>query len=154
MTHIWGDFSEVLVRLLAATAAGAAIGLNRFLRGKPAGFGTHALVSLGAGLATLIMARAPGTDAGAVSRVIQGLVTGVGFIGAGEIMRGNRDGDVHGLTTAASVWAAAIIGIGCGMAEFVVCATGVALTLIILILSKPFEELVARLLKRGHEPNP
>ena len=94
------------------------------------------------------MARAAGSDPGAVSRVIQGLVTGVGFIGAGEIMRGNREKDVHGLTTAASVWTAAMLGISCGIADFTVCATGVRLTLLILVLSKPIEDLASRILNR------
>jgi putative Mg2+ transporter-C (MgtC) family protein len=146
----WGEFIDVFARLLAAAAAGAAIGLNRYLRNKAAGFGTHALVSLGAALATLVMVRAPGTDAGALSRVIQGLVTGVGFIGAGEIMRGRSEQEIQGLTTAASIWTAAILGIGCGAADYVVSCVGIVLTLLILVVSKPFEDFAAKLLNR-HE---
>jgi putative Mg2+ transporter-C (MgtC) family protein len=144
------DFLDVFLRLLAGVCAGGAVGLNRFLHHKSAGFGTHALVSLGAALGTLVMVRAAGSDPGGVSRVIQGLVTGVGFIGAGEILRGSRENDMHGLTTAASVWTSAILGISCGVADFTVCATGVGLTLSILVLSKPLEDLLARILRRAN----
>lgn len=140
---------DVLVRLAAAVAVGALIGLNRWLHHKPAGSGTHGLVSLGAALAILIAVRAPGADAAAVARVIQGLVTGVGFIGAGVILRADANREVHGLTTAASVWTSAILGIACGMADYIVGAIGVLLALVLLVLSKPFEELVARIFRRG-----
>ncbi len=138
---------EVLLRLAAAVVAGAAIGLNRWLRHKPAGFGTHALVSLGGALATMIIVRTPGGDAEAVSRVIQGLVTGVGFIGAGVIMRGDADREVHGLTTAASIWATAILGIACGASDWDIAVIGVACALVVLVVSKPLEDLAGRVLK-------
>lgn len=143
---------EVLVRL--AAAVGAIIGLNRWLHHKPAGFGTHGLVSLGAALAILIAVRAPGADAAAAARVIQGLVTGVGFIGAGVILRADANREVHGLTTAASVWTSAILGIACGMADYVAGAIGVLLAFVILVLSKPLEDLVGRIFRRGPDEVP
>ncbi len=148
MTDVLRDCAEVLLRLITAITAGAVIGFNRFLHHKPAGFGTHALVSLGAALGTLATIRASGSDTAAVSRVIQGLVTGVGFIGAGEILRGNKEQDVHGLTTAASVWTAAMLGISSAIADFTLCITGMLLTLIVLVLSKPLEDFVARIMGR------
>ena len=149
MHESWLSFAEVFLRLMAAVTVGATIGLNRSLHHKPAGFGTNALVSLGAGLATMFALRAPGGDAATVSRVVQGLVTGVGFIGAGVIMRSDKETDVHGLTTAASIWASAILGIGCGLADFMVAAIGAIMALMILVLNKRIEDVVARMMNRG-----
>ena len=141
---------EVLVRVAVSVVVGASIGLNRWLRHKPAGFGTHGLVSLGAALAIMTAMRVPGGDAAAVTRVAQGLVTGVGFIGAGVIMReGSRE--IHGLTTAASIWTSAILGIACGAADFIVVGIGFFFALGVLILSKPCEDLMARVLKRDQD---
>ncbi len=139
---------EVPLRLVLAIVAGAIIGLNRWFYHKPAGLGTHGLVALGAGLASIIATHTPGADAGAASRTIQGLVTGVGFIGAGVIMRENGAQQVHGLTTAASIWASAILGIACGISNFTITATGLVLTLVVLFVSKPLEGALERMKKR------
>ncbi len=139
---------DVTLRLVFAVAAGAIIGLNRWLYHKPAGLGTHGLVALGSALAAIVATRIPGADAAAASRVIQGIVTGVGFIGAGVIMRENSAQQVHGLTTAASIWASAILGIACGISDYAIGATGLILALIILVVSKPLEEALDRIVKR------
>ena len=109
------EWTDVFLRLSAAVVAGALIGLDRELRGKPAGFRTVALVSLGA--AMFVMTALAGTPE-ATSRAIQGIVTGVGFLGAGTIVRGQTQDSVKGLTTAASVWLAAANGIACGLAQW------------------------------------
>jgi putative Mg2+ transporter-C (MgtC) family protein len=140
---------DVAFRLTLAVAIGGIIGLNRWLRHKPAGFGTHALVSLGAALATIVMSNSPGADAQSTSRVIQGLVTGVGFIGAGVIMR--EEHSVHGLTTAASIWISAILGISCGSSDFLLATFGIVFALAVLLISKPFEDRAARVFKREDE---
>jgi putative Mg2+ transporter-C (MgtC) family protein len=139
---------EVPLRLVCAIAAGGAIGLNRWFYHKPAGLGTHALVALGAALASIIASLAPGADAGTAGRAVQGILTGVGFIGAGVIMRGNGEQHVHGLTTAASIWASAILGIACGLSEFMVAASGVLLALFVLFVSKPLESALERAVQR------
>lgn len=143
--HTLMEYGEALLRLSLAMCAGALIGLNRFLRQKAAGLRTHGLVALGTAMATLIMVDMPDNDAQAVSRVIQGLVTGVGFIGAGVIMRsdGNR---VHGLTTAAAIWTSAIVGIACGLGDFIICAAAVVLALLLLMFGRLVERSVAKLL--------
>jgi putative Mg2+ transporter-C (MgtC) family protein len=151
MINPFAHAPDVPLRLVFAVAAGAAIGLNRWLYHKPAGLGTHALVALGAALAAIVATRTPGADPSAASRVIQGLVTGVGFIGAGVIMRENSSQQVHGLTTAASIWTSAILGIACGISEFVIAATGLILTLLILVASKPLEEALRKFVKRRSE---
>src|SRR5262245_9381822 len=110
--------SEVALRLGIATFVGAVIGLNRELRRKPAGLRTQALVTLGSATATLVISElalvSGGSDANAISRVIQGLLTGVGFLGAGVILRDPQEGHVHGLTTAATIWVSATLGLACG----------------------------------------
>lgn len=136
-----GQF-DVALQLFSAMIGGAAIGLNRFLRHKSAGMRTHALTSLGAALATIVATQIG--DAEAISRVIQGLVTGVGFIGAGVIM---RDGESHvqGLTTAASIWVCSIIGIACGTGKLVLAGCVVVMTLAILMLGRPIERGIAHM---------
>src|SRR5438477_3708370 len=107
--------SDTALRLMAATAVGALIGLNREMRGKPAGLRTHSLVTLGAALMTLCgVYLSVGEDANATSRVLQGIITGIGFLGVGVIIRDNA-GHVRGLTTAATIWMAAALGIVCGI---------------------------------------
>ncbi len=149
MNSAFAHSYEVSLRLVLATGAGAIIGVNRWFYHKPAGFGTHGLVALGAALAAIIATHAPGADANAASRTIQGLVTGVGFIGAGVIMRENGAQQVHGLTTAASIWVSAILGIACGISNFAVAAVGVGLSLVVLFLSKPLEGLLERIISRN-----
>ena len=136
------NYLDTGLRLLLAVFGGSLVGLNRFLRHKSAGMRTHGLVALGAAMATLMAVHIG--DASAVSRVAQGLVTGVGFIGAGVIM---RDGESHvqGLTTAASVWGCAILGITCGVADLTTAAFGTVLAMAILLLGRPLERFVARL---------
>jgi putative Mg2+ transporter-C (MgtC) family protein len=144
-------FQDILLRLGLALAVGSIIGLNRFMHHKAAGMRTHALVALGAAMATLVAVQAPGSDAQAVSRVLQGLVTGVGFIGAGVIIY-DENSRVQGLTTAASIWAASILGIACGAAEFVVTAVGIVMAMAVLTFGRPIERGMARLLGRRPPP--
>ena len=139
----------VIVRLLAAAGAGLALGFQREISDKPIGMRTLGLISLGAAMVSIAALRYPGlgNDPNAVSRVlqgiIQGLMVGVGFIGAGVIMRDESTKKVHGLTTATTVWIAAGLGIACGLADWIVVLTGLVLALIILIVLKRFEHHVA-----------
>jgi putative Mg2+ transporter-C (MgtC) family protein len=139
----------VIVRLLAAAGAGLALGFQREMSDKPIGMRTLGLISLGAAMVSIAALRYPGlgNDPNAASRVlqgiIQGLMVGVGFIGAGVILRDESTKKVHGLTTATTVWIAAGLGIACGLADWIVVVTGLALALIILIVLKRFERHVA-----------
>src|SRR5690242_12809471 len=113
----------VILRLLAAVAIGGALGLPRDLTEKPIGVRTLALVSLGAAMVCVAAMHDPHIDkADAFSRVlqgiIQGLMVGVGFIGAGVILRDTSTNRVHGLTTATTVWIAAALGIACGLGQW------------------------------------
>jgi putative Mg2+ transporter-C (MgtC) family protein len=100
---------EVVLRLLMAFACGAVIGLNREFHQKPAGFRTFGLVSIGSAVVVLMMELEQGSGADAVSRVVQGVLTGIGFLGAGVIFKEGLS--VRGLTTAASIWITAAVGI-------------------------------------------
>jgi putative Mg2+ transporter-C (MgtC) family protein len=132
-------WSEIALRLGVAVLIGAAIGLDRELRHKSAGVRTIGLVSLGAALAVLIVTYAS-TDMAAASRVIQGTLAGIGFLGAGVIMR--HRGNVEGLTTAASIWAAAVLGAGAGLGAWPPVGIGAALTLILLVIAGWIEHRV------------
>ena len=144
------DPAEVILRLGAATLIGAAIGLNRDLHGKAIGVRTLGLVGLASAMATLAVVsigRAESNSADA-SRVIQGVLTGIGFLGAGVIMRRNINDRVHGLTSAACAWTTACLGLVCGLAVWPIVATGVALVFVLLVFGGTFEHVVHRWLSR------
>jgi putative Mg2+ transporter-C (MgtC) family protein len=135
------DTLEIALRLGAATLAGVVLGVNRDLHGKSTGVRTLGPVCLGSALAVLSIHAVTGTDA---SRVIQGIVTGVGFLGAGVIVRNDSGHHVHGLTTAACVWVTACLGAACAIAEWQIVVLGVALVFVILIFGGPFEKAIDR----------
>jgi len=118
----------MVLRLLLACALGMAIGLERELAGKAAGFRTHTLVCLGAALFTLVSIYAFNAD---MARVAAGVVTGVGFLGAGAIMH-REGGIIAGLTTAASIWAVAAIGLTAASGLYWLAGTATALALLLL----------------------
>jgi putative Mg2+ transporter-C (MgtC) family protein len=134
-------YAEVFLRLGAAVAAGALIGLDRELRHKPAGLRTLALVSLGSAVFVLETVDPAAVHSDATSRVIQGVVTGVGFLGAGSIIRGADDGTVRGLTTAASIWLGAATGIACGLANWPLVVAACLLGLLVLTIT-PVERVL------------
>lgn len=142
-------WQEIGLRLGSATLIGGLLGLNRELGGKPAGLRTNALVSLGSALIILAsIGVSGGTDrsleANVLSRSIQGIVTGIGFLGAGVILRDTTGARVHGITTAATIWLTATLGVLCGAGVWSVAVLGVALTLAILVLGRPFERFLHR----------
>src|SRR5262249_47518688 len=109
------DLAEIVLRLGGATLIGAAIGLNRDLRGKAIGVRTLGLVGLASAMAMLAVEAKGGgvSSVDAASRVIQGVLTGIGFLGAGVIVRRNVSDRVHGLTSAACAWTTACLGLVC-----------------------------------------
>jgi putative Mg2+ transporter-C (MgtC) family protein len=144
MTGIAGHSSlpllEILLRLLMAFGCGAVIGLNREFHRKPAGFRTFGLVSIGSAIVVIVMGLNGGPDA--VSRAIQGILTGIGFLGAGVIFRREQPSKVSGLTTAAAVWLTAGLGVAAGLGEYAVAASGMVMGLLLLLLGGPFERLI------------
>src|SRR5215471_11626317 len=135
------DILDIAVRLGVATLIGVLLGLNRDLHGKSTGVRTLGLVCLGSALAVLSIHAATGTEE---SRVIQGIVTGVGFLGAGVIIRSEKGHHVHGLTTAACVWVTACVGAACAIAQWQIVVIGVVLVLILLVFGGPFERAIDR----------
>src|SRR5437764_2563590 len=129
------DTAEITIRLGVAALASAALGLNRDLHGKPTGVRTLALV----GLSSALIVIAVGHGEGDVSRVMQGIVTGIGFLGAGVIIRSEKGRHVHNLTTAACVWLTACAGTACGVGEWRLLAVGAVIAAIVLLLGGRFE---------------
>lgn len=120
----------ITLRLLVAVALGGLLGWERELRGKAAGVRTHMLVAAGAALFVLIPQQA-GASLADMSRVMQGLIAGVGFLGAGAIILGNQQVSTRGLTTAAGIWLTAAIGVAAGIGRE---ATAVLATFIALLI--------------------
>src|ERR687895_1430825 len=125
---------QVLIRLVAATLLGAVVGIQREKAGKPAGLRTHMLVTLGTAVFVLACSGV-GMSLDGLSRVIQGIVTGIGFIGAGSILKLSEERDIQGLTTAAGIWMTAGIGIACGLGSLGVAVLSTLFTLIVLTLA-------------------
>lgn len=136
------DWPDAVLRLTAAAAVGAAIGLDREARGKPTGVRTLSIVALGSALAVLLSEHPSGVQADASSRVIQGVLTGIGFLGAGVILRRDSGDKVRGLTTAAAIWFTACIGMACGLGAWPLVVTAAVLVVLILTLGKRLERLL------------
>ncbi len=133
---------QLLLRVAFATLAGAVIGWNRHRKGKPAGIGTHALVALGSSLFVAVPAHlSPARAEDAISRVIQGVATGIGFLGAGEIF---RDPDsvrsIHGLTSAAAIWATAALGVLAVAGSWTTILAATVLVLLVLVAAPQVEK--------------
>jgi len=123
--------SELVLRLVLSVLFGGLIGLEREVVHKPAGVRTHMLVSLGSALFVLVAAESIPSD---VVRIMAGIATGIGFLGAGTIFKAKSD--VHGLTTAASIWAVAAVGLAVGLGYYLITLVSVILVIIVLQLNK------------------
>ena len=148
------EWSEIVLRLGVATLAGGLIGLDRDLHGKPIGLKTLGLVGLAT--AMVVMLALPAGDitriSDATSRVIQGILTGIGFLGAGVIVRGAHRFQVHGLTSAACAWFAACVGIACGVGHWRIVIAGLAIASLLLFLGHRLEHWLHRMLGAKEEP--
>jgi putative Mg2+ transporter-C (MgtC) family protein len=142
------DYPEILLRLTASVLIGGFIGLDRNLRGKPTGIRTLGLVSLGSCLLTMagmnLLTVHGEPDPSSVSRVIQGLITGIGFLGAGVIVHETDNARIRGLTTAASIWITAILGILCGIGAWQIAGIALVIIFLLFILGKPIERTLHR----------
>jgi putative Mg2+ transporter-C (MgtC) family protein len=145
---------DIVIRLLSALACGAIIGLNRDFHRKPAGFRTFGLVAMGSAVVMIVMHDIAGSGADAVSRVIQGVLTGIGFLGAGVIIHRQHPAKVAGLTTAAAVWLTAGLGMAAGSGQFEVTAIAAAIGLVLLLIGRPIERFLERVLRRTRRQPP
>jgi putative Mg2+ transporter-C (MgtC) family protein len=134
---------RLTVRLIVAMIFGAVIGIQRERAGKPAGLRTHMMVALGA--AVFIIASGEfGMNADSISRVIQGLVTGIGFLGAGAILKLHDKRAVEGLTTAAGIWMTAALGVAVGLGRFGLALLATLLAWMTLSLVRQMEHILNR----------
>jgi putative Mg2+ transporter-C (MgtC) family protein len=127
---------EMTLRVLLAFALGAGIGFQRERAGKSAGVRTHILVSSGAAIFTVVSIYGFSGAAVDISRVAAAVVVGVGFIGAGVIFRGRQEEEVAGLTTAATIWVTAAIGLAAGAGMYLISVIAAAITVGVLLLPK------------------
>ena len=125
--------TRIMLRMTLAALLGGLLGYERESQGKAAGIRTHMLVAMGAALFVLVPQQG-GMPLPDLSRVIQGIVTGIGFLGAGAIIKNREELSVQGLTTAASVWMTAAIGIACGLGREVTAVLSTLLALGVLAL--------------------
>jgi putative Mg2+ transporter-C (MgtC) family protein len=132
---------DLTLRLLLAAGLGALIGIEREFRRKSAGLRTNMLIALGSALFTVMSIRI-GAPAGAPDRIAAGIVTGIGFLGAGAILQSG--GAVHGMTTAATIWVNAAVGTAAGAGEYVIASVATLITLVVLALLQPVEDFFER----------
>jgi putative Mg2+ transporter-C (MgtC) family protein len=142
------DWPEITLRLGVATLAGCLIGLNRDLQGKPIGLKTLGLVGLATAMVVALASPSadPAQISDAASRVMQGILTGIGFLGAGVIVRAQHHFRVRGLTSAACTWLAACIGIACGVGQWRIVAVTLAIAFALLIVGRRLERWLHRIL--------
>jgi putative Mg2+ transporter-C (MgtC) family protein len=135
--------TRILVRLLLAALLGGVLGYEREQQRKAAGVRTHMLVALGAALFVLVPQQG-GMVIADMSRVIQGIVAGIGFLGVGAIIKHQREEEVRGLTTAAGIWMTAAIGIACGLGRETTAVLSTLLALLVLAV-------VPKIIDRKHD---
>jgi len=133
----------VVIRVIAALLLGGFLGIERERTGKPAGFRTHILVCLGTAVVVLACTEAKMSVEG-LSRVVQGIVTGIGFVGAGSILKLSESREIKGLTTAAGLWVTAVIGVSVGLGALGLAVIGTLLTLLVLGLEHVVDSRIAR----------
>lgn len=132
------QLTRISLRLLLAALLGGMVGYEREIKGKAAGLRTHMLVALGAAFFILVPQQA-GASVADLTRVVQGVVVGIGFLGAGTIIKLVELKKAHGLTTAASIWLTAALGLAAGLGRIATAVLGMLITLIILALLPRFE---------------
>ena len=130
---------RMTIRLFVAMLVGAVVGLQRQHVGQPAGLRTHMLVAMGGALFVLVPVEV-GMSWSDLSRVIQGLTTGIGFLGAGAILKWHGEHEVHGLTTAAGIWLTTALGVAAGLGRWSTAGLGALLTWVVLALVYHLEQ--------------
>jgi putative Mg2+ transporter-C (MgtC) family protein len=150
---------RVTLRLSAALAIGTLIGLQRELTHKPAGLRTHMLLALGTALFVLGAAES-GMHLDSLSRIVQGLATGIGFLGGGAILKLTNEREIHGLTTAAGIWMTAAASAAAALGQIAVALIGTLLGLLVLVVFHKIEKELGHLARKDAEvhsrsnPNP
>jgi putative Mg2+ transporter-C (MgtC) family protein len=148
------NWLEIALRLGVATLACGLIGLDRDLHGKPIGLKTLGLVGIATAMVVMLAGASadPARVSDAASRVMQGILTGIGFLGAGVIVHGRHQTRVHGLTSAASTWLAACVGLACGLGQWRIIAVALAITFMLLLVGRRLERRLHRALGGRSDP--
>jgi putative Mg2+ transporter-C (MgtC) family protein len=136
----WPAFYDDLARVGAAALLGGALGLEREWKGHWAGLRTHIMVAIGAAIFVVGGTTAHGQGIDGPSRVIQGVASGIGFLGAGTILKLGDKMEIKGLTTASSIWLAAALGVAAGLAEYALAVASAAISLFVLGVLGPVEK--------------
>jgi putative Mg2+ transporter-C (MgtC) family protein len=140
----WSTFSDDLARLAIAAMLGGILGLERELSGHWAGLRTHMMVALGSAVFVLAGQVLVPNDVAADTRVIQGIASGIGFLGAGTILKLSDKQEIKGLTTASSIWLTAALGVAAGLGQYsLACATFIV-SLVVLMILRPIEGLLTK----------
>ena len=137
----WSEFWDDAGRLGVATLLGGAIGFERELKGHWAGLRTHMMVAIGCAIFVIGGLNLSGERSEAVTRVIQGIAAGVGFLGAGTILKLDDKQEIKGLTTASSIWLAAAVGTVAGLAEYALAVASAVVSLFVLGVLGPIEKV-------------
>ncbi len=135
-------FLEDMVRAGLAILLGGIVGAERQLAGQSAGLRTHVMVALGSAVFTLAGIASAGGDLHQVTRVVQGVAAGVGFLGAGAILKSEGDPKIKGLTTAGSIWVAAAMGTSAGLGEYALAASAAVASLVVLVVLRPLSRFL------------
>lgn len=135
----WQEVANSIIRIGIAAVLGGVIGFERGRKGRPAGLRTHMMVSMGCAIFVIVGLEAAGEERESVTRVIQGLASGIGFLGAGTILKLDEKEEIKGLTTASSIWLAAALGTTAGLAQYVLAAVAAIISLFVLAVLGPLE---------------
>jgi putative Mg2+ transporter-C (MgtC) family protein len=150
----WNLFDDDLTRLAVAAFIGGIIGVERQLHGHGAGLRTHMMVAIGSAVFVVAGTRISQGQGADVSRIIQGIASGIGFLGAGTILKLGTQMEIKGLTTASSIWLSAGLGVASGLAEYTLAAAATCVSLVVLILLHPLDQLLDRKHSHWDERNP
>ncbi len=150
----WDIFVDDLTRIGAAAVLGGMLGLEREVSGHFAGLRTHMMVAIGCAMFVVGGLDVSGDKQEEVTRVIQGIAAGIGFLGAGTILKLDDEHRITGLTTASSIWLAAALGTLAGLGEFVPAAAAAAIALVVLAVLRPMERLLAHHYGGRHKHKP
>jgi len=148
----WQQFGDYTARLVVAALLGGVLGLEREWKGHWAGLRTHMMVSLGCAIFSIVGVVVSDDQPAAVTRVVQGVATGIGFLGAGSILKLSDQLEIKGLTTAGSIWLSAALGTAAGLAEYALAIAGAVISLFVLGVLGPIEKMYERRQTRSKRP--
>ena len=140
----WSEFLDDLARIGAAALLGGALGLERELMGHWAGLRTHMMVAIGSAIFVIAGVIVAGDLGNENTRVIQGVAAGIGFLGAGTILKLGDEREIKGLTTASSIWLSSALGVVAGLGEYALAAAAACISLFVLAVLGPLERLFQR----------